>query len=85
MPLPSDTTVDAEMVQRQLLREKSPTERVMLALRLSSEVIRASKRAIARTHPEFTAEQISHRFIQLHYGPELADAVKQHSRTSGNG
>ncbi len=55
MPIPSDTSNDAEQAQLQLLREKSPRERAALAVRLSSEVIQASKRAIARAHPEFTA------------------------------
>lgn len=77
MPIPSDTSPQAEQVQLRLLAEKTPAERLMLAIRLSQEVIQASKRAIARVHPEFTPRQIEHLFIELHYGRELADAVRE--------
>lgn len=78
MPIPNDTSREAEQVQLRLLGEKTPAERLMLAIRLSQDVIRASKRAIARAHPEFTPRQIEHMFIELHYGRELADAVRKH-------
>jgi hypothetical protein len=44
--------MDAEQMQMQLrlLRDKSPSERLGLALRLASDVIRASKCAISRVH-----------------------------------
>ncbi len=81
MPIPNDTSLDIEEKQLQLLREMSPSDRLMMAVRLSSDVIRASKRAIARTHPELTPRQVGHMFVELHYGRELADAVRQHDRT----
>lgn len=74
----NDTAPDAERVQLQLLREKTPSERAALALGLTSQVIRAAKRAIARAHPEFTERQVGHKFIELSYGPDLADAVRQY-------
>ncbi len=76
MPIPSDTPQEMADRQLALLALKTPAERVMLAARLSSEVIRASKRAIARVHPEFTKEQVDDYFIELHHGRELADAVR---------
>jgi hypothetical protein len=85
MPLPVDTSREAEQIQRELLSEKSPAERLMLAARLSHEVIQASKRAIARVHPEFTPRQVGHMFIELHYGRELADAVRQYDVAAGRG
>ncbi|HXT58346.1 MAG TPA: hypothetical protein VN699_06920 [Pirellulales bacterium] len=83
MPIPVDTSREAEQIQRELLREKSPAERLMLAARLSDEVSQASKRAIARVHPEFTPRQVEHMFIELHYGRELADAVRQYDGAAG--
>lgn len=74
---PSDTSPDAEQVLLRLLRQKSPSERAVMALRHSSEVLRNAKRAIKRVHPEFTEPQIGHRFIQLHYGQELASIVNK--------
>ena len=76
--MPNDTTHDAEQMQLRLLRDKSPSERLGLALRLSSDVIRASKRAISRAHPELTEREVGHRFIELHYGRELAEAVRRY-------
>jgi hypothetical protein len=83
MTIPNDTSKDAARIQLELLREKTPAERLMLAARLSHEVIQASKRAIARVHPEFTPRQVEHLFIELHYGRELADAVRRHDGEPG--
>ncbi len=77
MPIPSDTTQEMTDRQLTLLALKTPAERVMLAARLSSEVIRASKKAIARVHPELNQEQVEDLFIELHHGRELADAVRE--------
>jgi len=83
MTIPQDTSVEAEQKQIELLREKTPAERFMLAAQLSQDVIQASKRAIARVHPEFTPRQVEHLFIELHYGRELADAVRKHDEAAG--
>jgi uncharacterized SAM-dependent methyltransferase len=85
MNAPSDTSVDVAQAQLRLLREKSAAERAALAIQLSSEVIRASKRAIARAHPELTQQQVGHLFVELHYGKALADAVRQCDRTRNDG
>jgi hypothetical protein len=81
----TDTTLDAERIQLLLLRDKLPSERLGLALRLSSEVIRASKRAISRAHPEFTEREVGYLFIELHYGRALAEATRRYEETRGNG
>jgi hypothetical protein len=78
MILLSDTSLDADQMQLRLLRDKSPSERLGLALRLSSEVIRASKRAISRVHPQWTEREIGYKFIELHYGRELAEATRHY-------
>ena len=81
----NDTASDAEQVQLRLLHEKSPSERLALALRLTSEVILASKRAISRTCPELTEREVDYRFVELHYGRELAEGMKRSEETHGNG
>ncbi|MCU0962416.1 MAG: hypothetical protein MUF48_20150 [Pirellulaceae bacterium] len=81
----SDTTLDAERVQLNLLRNKSPSERLGLALSLSSEVIRASKLAISRAHPELTEREVGYLFIELHYGRALAEATRRHEETRDHG
>ncbi|MEQ8791834.1 MAG: hypothetical protein RIC55_36595 [Pirellulaceae bacterium] len=71
-----DTTLDAQEVQLRLLREKSPSERARLALRLTSDVVRAARRSIGRTYPEFSERQVGLTFIELHYGREIARALR---------
>jgi hypothetical protein len=85
MVFPSDTSTDVARTQLQLLREKSPAERGAMAVQLSSDVIQASKRAIARAHPELTAREVGHLFVELHYGKALADAVRQCERMRDDG
>jgi len=80
MSIPSDTSQEMADRHLALLALKTPAERVMLSARLSSEVIRASKKAIARVHPEFTKEQVDDYFIELHHGRELADAVRAYRK-----
>ena len=76
MPIPNDTSPEAEQVLLQLMREKTPAERVQMAARLTHEVRQASRRAIARAHPELSPREIEYRLIELHYGAELAAAVR---------
>ena len=83
--MPTDTTLDAAQMQLQLLRDKSPSERLALALQLSSEVILASKRAISRVYPEMTDRDVGHAFIELHYGQALAEATRRHLESRDNG
>jgi len=74
----SDTSDDAEQFQLTLLRQRTPTQRVEMALRLSAELMLASKQAILRAHPGLTPMQVNLKFIELHYGRELAEAVRNH-------
>jgi hypothetical protein len=83
--VPSDTTLEADQIQMRLLREKSPAERLAMAVRLSSEVIRASRRAISRARPELTEREVGHLFVELHYGRELADAVRLYEEKREHG
>lgn len=85
MPIPNDTSPEAAAIQLQLLREKSPAERADVMLRLTDEVVRLSKRAIRDAHPEFTDDQVSVRFVRLHYGDELADGFQRELERRRNG
>lgn len=75
---PSDTTPEAAEVQLRLLREAGVAGRVGLALRLSTEMIRASRRAIALRHPELDEQGVKLRWVELHYGQDLADRIRRH-------
>ena len=74
----SDTTLEAEAVQLEIIRAMEPSERARRALQLTSQVIRQAKEAIRRRHPEFTDREAQIKFIELHYGADLARAVGAH-------
>ena len=80
--IPNDTSPEIQEIQLAILRLKSPSERIMIAARLSSEMMHASKQAIARLHPEFTMDEIEDAFIELHHGNLLANAVRDFRRKS---
>jgi hypothetical protein len=74
----SDTSSDVEQKRLELLRNMTPQQRHAQMVRLTNDVICASKRAIARANPGLSEKEIGHLFIELHYGKELADAVRRH-------
>lgn len=85
MPILSDTSPDVASVQLRLLREKTPAERLAMAVQLSDEVARASKRAIQRAHPDFTPAEVGQMFVELHYGKELADGLREYQGSLDRG
>jgi hypothetical protein len=75
-PRPADTTADAERVQVALLQATSVPRRLHLALSLTATVIGAARRALGRTHPDLSARELDLLFVSVHYGSDLADAVR---------
>lgn len=76
LPRPADTTADAEQVQIDLLRAASAERRLRLAFGLSAMVIGAARRAIAASRPAASRRTVDLLFVELHYGAELAAAVR---------
>lgn len=76
MPLITDTSTDADAVQLNLIRQMPSSRRLEKAIALSREVIRLSKAAIRRRHPEYSEEEVGLKFIELNYGADLADSVR---------
>ncbi len=72
----TDTTDDAAAVQLELIRKMAPSERAMKAIRMTTRLIRESKEAIRLNNPGFTKQEVELAFIELHYGGELASAVR---------
>jgi hypothetical protein len=72
-----DTHPDMEAKQIALLREAGTTKRAALAMRLSTTMVRSSRRAIARRHPELDEQGVRLKWVELHYGAALADAVRR--------
>jgi hypothetical protein len=75
--LTADTDPDAEKVQIELLRRAGPTRRAAMALSLSAQVIGLARRAIRRSLPGASEEEIGLRFVELHYGRELAAELRR--------
>ncbi len=73
----TDTDPEAERVQLQLFRRASPAKRLALALSLSRTAIALSRRGLARGMPAATDEEIGLRFVELHYGRELAEGLRE--------
>lgn len=70
-----DTDAAAERVQLDLLRRAGSARRAQMALSLSATTIALARRAIGRRQAGASAEQVGVRFVELHYGAELARAV----------
>jgi hypothetical protein len=73
----ADTDPEAERVQIELLRRAGPTHRVQMALRLSAQVISLARRAIRRSFPDATEEEVGVRFVERQYGQELAEGLRR--------
>ncbi len=74
----SDTHPDAQRVQIELLRAKTTSERLGMARRLSDLVVRMSRQAIARQHPDWTTQEVNLAWVENSYGPELAQQLRQY-------
>ena len=72
-----DTHAQAEAVHLELMRRAGPARRAALAIRLSTSTIRASRRAIARRHPELDERGVQLLWAELHYGPSIAAALRK--------
>lgn len=74
----SDTTPQAEKVLIELFRNATVAERLARMRTLTAATIALSKRAIARANPELSATEVGLRFVEFHYGGNLANAVREH-------
>ncbi|HEX8683595.1 MAG TPA: hypothetical protein VF707_14840 [Ardenticatenaceae bacterium] len=72
----TDTHPDAEHVQIELLRHATTAQRFHLVRSLSETTMRLAWRAIERANPHATQEEIALRFVAVHYGQALADALR---------
>jgi len=73
----ADTDPKAEKVQLDLLRAATVARRTALAFSLSETVIGMARRAIRRQSPDLTDQDLLLRFVEIHYGPELAERLRE--------
>ncbi len=74
----SDTHPDAERVQIELIRKRTVSERFALVRSLTAFALGLSRRAISRTNPDLGPEELRLKYIELAYGRELAQRVKEY-------
>ena len=73
----SDTDAEALQAQRDLLRKASPSQRLRLAFSLSTTTMTLSRQGLGQRYPEEGPQELGLRFVALHYGRDLAEAVRQ--------
>lgn len=75
-PRPADTSTEAERVQIELIRAAPVSRRLRIAWSLSATVIGVARRALAKAQPGSSPEELDLRFVELHYGADLASALR---------
>jgi len=78
----SDTSSEAQRVREELLRRATPAERFAMCCRMTAEVRALSRRALARARPDLRPADLSIEWISIHYGSDIADAVRRRLRAS---
>ena len=73
----NDTDARAEAFRIGLLRQADATRRASVALRLSDEVVRRSRAALAERMPGATDLEVKLRWVELWYGADLAGWVRR--------
>jgi hypothetical protein len=74
--MPSDTHPAAARVQLDLLRAAGFERRATIARSLSRSVIGLSRRALRERMPEAAERELQLRWVELHYGRDLAVRVR---------
>lgn len=72
-----DTSSEAKTVQIRLLRDASVARRLDLMRSLTTTVILAARRGIARLHPDWSDDEVGLEFVRIHYGERLFHDVKR--------
>ncbi|HUT11926.1 MAG TPA: hypothetical protein VMY42_15605 [Thermoguttaceae bacterium] len=73
----SDTHPEAEKVQIELIRQMSVGRRMAIMQSMTAMAIKLSRRAIARANPELSPREVDLKWVELHYGKELAGGFRE--------
>jgi|GEM_PF-2874171 len=69
--------------QMELLRKAPPAQRLEQALALSEKSAELARQALRRIHPEVGEREVRLKFVELHYGREVADQARRSLADSG--
>ncbi len=72
----SDTAPHIEAMRISMLREAGFTRRAGRALSLSRSVALLSLAAVRKANPGLTESEVGLRFVELHYGKDLAERLR---------
>ena len=72
----TDTHPDVRSVQDAILRRMSAQEKVRIVSSMTRTMIYHARRSIRRSHPDLTDREIDLRFVELHYGEDLARGMR---------
>ena len=61
-----------------MLRKASTAQRFALACSLTATAVSLARRAIARANPDLSPHEVDLKFVELHYGKELASRVRRY-------
>ncbi len=75
--IPSDTHPEAEAVQMDLLRKASVAQRASMMRSLTRTAVASSRRVLQRARPGLDQRELDLLFVELNYGRELADRLRQ--------
>jgi hypothetical protein len=73
----ADTDPDSDRVQIELLRRAGVARRAGMAVSLSALVIGLARRALSRSLPGASDEEVGLRFVERNYGRELASELRR--------
>ena len=74
----SDTALQAEKVQIELIRRSSISRRISRARSLSQTTMYLSRRAIQRANPSLSKREVDLAFVANHYGEKLAEQLREY-------
>ena len=73
-----DTNEKMEALQISLIRGASIAQRISLVRSLSKSTMLLSRRAIRRANPDLDKRELDLKFVEYHYGKELADRLRKY-------
>lgn len=73
----ADTDLQAETIQLGLLRKATLERRVAIAASLSETAVKLATRAIRHQNPDLGDPEVLLRFVEIHYGSELAEGLRR--------
>lgn len=73
-----DTYLSTEELQLSLIRQASIAKRISIVRSLSQTTMYLSRRAISRSKPEISEQELDLLFVAYHYGDNLAIRLRKY-------